>query len=73
MTLAWYEHLKYSDNKKIVGFGILSIIIISCYEQNGDWNGVSSYGRLFCIQKVSVVLFWIKQFRISDVIFKSID
>lgn len=29
MTLAWHGHLKFSENKKLAGLGLIAIIIIS--------------------------------------------
>jgi len=29
ITQAWYGHLKFSENKKLAGLGLIAIIIIS--------------------------------------------
>lgn len=63
MTLAWYGHLKYSDNKKIVGFGILSIIIISwgiaffeyCLQVPANRIGYEQNGGPFTLLQLKII------------------
>ena len=43
MTFAWYGHLKFAENKKMVGLGMIAIILISWgiafFESDGDQPG----------------------------------
>jgi uncharacterized protein (DUF486 family) len=63
MTLAWYGHLKYSDNKKNVGFGILSMILISrgiaffeyCLQVPANRIGYEQNGGPFSLLQLKII------------------
>lgn len=63
MTLAWYGHLKYSDNKKIVGFGLIFIILISwgiaffeyCLQVPANRIGYEQNGGPFTLLQLKII------------------
>lgn len=63
MTLAWYGHLKFSENKKFAEFGLFAIIIISwgiaffeyCLQVPANKMGYKGNGGPFSLLELKVI------------------
>ena len=63
MTLAWYGHLKFSENKKLAGLGLIAIIIISwgiaffeyCLQVPANRIGYKDNGGPFSLLELKVI------------------
>ncbi len=63
MTLAWYGHLKFSENKKLASLGVFSIILISwglaffeyCLQVPANRLGYKEHGGPFSLLELKVI------------------
>ena len=63
MNLAWYGHLKFSENKKLAGLGLIAIIIISwgiaffeyCLQVPANRIGYKDNGGPFSLLELKVI------------------
>ena len=63
MTIAWYGHLKFSENKKLAGLGLIAIIIISwgiaffeyCLQVPANRIGYKDNGGPFSLLELKVI------------------
>lgn len=63
MTVAWYGHLKFTENKKFVGLGMLAIILISwgiaffeyCLQVPANRMGYKENGGPFSLLELKVI------------------
>ncbi|MBI2259108.1 MAG: DMT family protein [Flavobacteriia bacterium] len=63
MTLAWYGHLRYGENKKIIGSGMIAIILISwglaffeyCLQVPANRLGFKQFGGPFTLLQLKVL------------------
>jgi uncharacterized protein (DUF486 family) len=63
MTIAWYGHLKFGENKKLAGLGLIAIIIISwgiaffeyCLQVPANRIGYKDNGGPFSLLELKVI------------------
>lgn len=63
MTLAWYGHLKFSENKKLATLGLFSVIVISwglaffeyCLQVPANRIGFKDHGGPFTLMQLKVI------------------
>lgn len=63
MTLAWYGHLKFNENKKLASLGLFSIILISwglaffeyCIQVPANRLGFKQHGGPFSLLELKVI------------------
>jgi uncharacterized protein (DUF486 family) len=63
MTLAWYGHLKFSENKKLASLGLFAIILISwgiaffeyCLQVPANRIGFKEHGGPFSLLELKVI------------------
>ncbi len=63
MTLAWYGHLKFSENKKIASLGLFAVILISwgiaffeyCLQVPANRMGYKEHGGPFSLLELKVI------------------
>ena len=63
MTFAWYGHLKFAENKKMVGLGMIAIILISwgiaffeyCLQVPANRMGYKENGGPFSLLELKVI------------------
>jgi hypothetical protein len=63
MTLAWYGHLKFSENKKLASLGLFAVILISwgiaffeyCLQVPANRMGYKEHGGPFSLLELKVI------------------
>jgi uncharacterized protein (DUF486 family) len=63
MTLAWYGHLKFSENKKLASLGLFAVILISwgiaffeyCLQVPANRMGYKDHGGPFSLLELKVI------------------
>jgi uncharacterized protein (DUF486 family) len=63
MTLAWYGHLKFSENKKLASLGLFAVILISwgiaffeyCLQVPANRIGFKEHGGPFSLLELKVI------------------
>ncbi len=63
MTFAWYGHLRFSENKKLAGIGLIFVILISwglaffeyCLQVPANRLGFKDYGGPFSLLELKVI------------------
>ena len=63
MTLAWYGHLKFSENKKLASLGLFAVILISwgvaffeyCLQVPANRIGYKEHGGPFSLLELKVI------------------
>lgn len=63
MTLAWYGHLKFSENKKLASLGLFAVILISwgiaffeyCLQVPANRMGYKEHGVPFSLLELKVI------------------
>lgn len=63
MTFAWYGHLRFSENKKIAGWGLLILILVSwgiaffeyCLQVPANRIGFKDHGGPFTLLQLKVI------------------
>jgi uncharacterized protein (DUF486 family) len=63
MTIAWYAHLKFSENKKLASLGLFAIILISwgiaffeyCLQVPANRIGFKEHGGPFSLLELKVI------------------
>lgn len=63
MTLAWYGHLKFNENKKLASLGLFGIILISwgiaffeyCIQVPANRLGSNRYGGPFTLLELKII------------------
>lgn len=63
MTLAWYGHLKFNENKKLASIGLFSVILISwglaffeyCLQVPANRLGYKEHGGPFSLLELKVI------------------
>lgn len=63
MTLAWYGHLKFSENKKLASLGLFAVILISwglaffeyCLQVPANRIGFKDHGGPFSLLELKVI------------------
>ena len=63
MTLAWYGHLKFSENKKFASLGLFAVIVISwgiaffeyCLQVPANRLGYKEHGGPFSLLELKVI------------------
>lgn len=63
MTVAWYGHLKFSENKRLAGFGLLTLVLISwgiaffeyCLQVPANRIGFKENGGPFSLLELKVI------------------